>query len=335
MKLRIQDKIDRFFEEAAMNAADVVVLVEDVDDELFWREVLEVSLPNQKFDFPYMPAGATGKDQLLRDFAPHLSQKLLLCVDADNEPLITGKYAGHFQQRQKHIFHTHSRENHFIYPENLETELTTETKIKYDFGSDFRALSEAVHGWLMFWLFCSEQEQAWLKSKIDNMKALLAWGRLRGSVEKAIKQSKLKEAEGIDQAQAFIREIKISVDDDLAEVFEVFKASGYGYLKEEIAKFAQKCPVKPEGSLFYIQGHTAFDHIVLPYFQQIHRILAIQNRDAATSNEERNKWHNISQKDCRDILKRSWRTCLQSNRRCHFIEKIKADISLDFQPEQS
>jgi hypothetical protein len=283
MNLSIKDKIDRFFGEAAMNGADIVVLVEDVDDEMFWKEVLEVSVLNKKFDFPYSPAEAAGKDRLLQDFAPHLSPKLLLCVDADNEPLITAKYGQHFSTRQKYLFHTHahSRENHFIYPENLETELQAETKQHHDFGSDFGELSTAVHGWLMFWLFCSDRDQAWLKNEIDDMEQLYAWGGLQILVKTASERSGLKTAQSIEEVQAFILDLKFSVDTYLTETFEMFTERGHGYLKENMVEFAQKCPVEPAESLFYIQGHTAFDHIVLPYFQQIHKILAIQKRDTA------------------------------------------------------
>lgn len=329
MKLTTEDKIEQFHGEALIEGSDLVVLVEDGEDEAFWRMLLESYLPDKKPFFPYWELN--GKDGLLKNFGSKVSDKMVVCVDADNETVITSKHSKFLSPRQPFIFHTHthSRENHLLYPRNLTTECYELTQTRHDFEADIAAIAKAVRPWLMLWLYCRDENQGWLEDEISDLPQKIAWSILKDIARKAHTDAELQGTLA-DWREKFFGAIAAGVKENVEATYEFFEANGHGNLKEEITAFSQICTVSAEESLFFIQGHIAFDAMIEPYFDKVVRFLTLEQELAENSHDRKKHWRNVANKPLRDILSRSYRLCLIPPRSCQFLENVKADIVGDF-----
>ena len=126
---------------------NTVILVEDREDASFWRRILLEYAPHIKPDFPLF--STTGKGNL-KQYTSHLSKQVLICVDSDNDGYHTTGHSEWLHPRKPFIYQTyaHSRESHFIHPNNLKQSCDDLIGVEYDFPSDFAEISEALYNCL-------------------------------------------------------------------------------------------------------------------------------------------------------------------------------------------
>ena len=127
-------------------------------------------------------------------------------------------------------------------------------------------------------------------------------------------------------------ELKVKILEHKEHILNLIIAHGYGQLIDELEEFQKNCPINPTESLWFIQGHCAFDDIIVPYFNKIIQILAKNLADKAKSKEKQNHWNKRSEskQSYRDVLSLNYRNCLSPSQECRFFRQIQDDIQTDF-----
>lgn len=327
----IEDQLDQFLGDLLHTGRDAVVLLEDRDDQSFWELILHEFLPGLKFDFPFM--SSTGKDRL-RPFKEHTSKKMLICVDSDNDAFHSTSNSSWINPRHPFIYQTysHSRENHFFHPQNLNQECSEITLSPYDFTPDFQQISEALYEWLIIWLFFTDDNQKWIAKEITDLSAQISWSKLKVIIKSAMESLDFQNISNIREVLNICTELKTAVSEQKELILNLIIENGHDYLVVQLSEFKSSCPIPPEDSLWFIQGHCAFDNIMLPYFNKVVALLAAEQYTLASNTEDRNKWSKLSRpgNNHEEILKRSFRLCLLTQRPCSFFGQIKTDMQADF-----
>ena len=313
----IEDEI-RYFETLRDFASkDFSVLIEDEKDRVFWEYVFDLSLPNAKPDFPKRPSRPAGKDELNR-YHKFISPKLLICIDSDNDHLHQTKYSNWINPRQSYLYHTHthSKENHLLYPANLSKEINAITGKEIDFTEYFNGLSQALASWLLAWLyFTSDKRMVHLKKHVIKFDTYLSWASLESLVRKSF--STLNENNSLEEIHGMIADLEQKIRMYCDEIVAMIPDE-LSYYREDFTAFAQLEELAyKNNALFFIQGHCAFDAIVLPIFNTVVKLSV-------------NAKNTHQKQDHRERLSLSYRLC---NAGCSFMNQIKNDIITDLGKE--
>lgn len=331
MHKTVQDKLDQFRGDLLLGRNNTIVLIEDREDQYFWELILKNFAPNIKPDFPI--SSTTGKDAL-RPYAEYAAKDLIICVDSDNDAYHKTQNSDWLNPSRPYIYqtYTHSRESHFIHPENLEEECKEITHRMHHFRNDFHDISKALHPWLILWLFFNDSDNKWVLTAINGLEDALSWKKLKKMVQDAYQNIGFEDTQNMDVAQKLSVELSIQLRDYREYIISQIANEGYEYLITSFHEFEKTQPIQPEETLWYIQGHCAFEHIILPYFDKIIQILSLLNAEIATKDDQKNHWlkKSNSSTSYRDRLSISYRTCLLGSRDCKFFEQIKYDIQKDF-----
>lgn len=325
----IKSKIDQFIGDLLLVSEEdkFNILIEDKEDIQFWRLIFE-SL-ELKPVFPEFPSKATGKAPILQDYYAHLSDKLVICVDSDNDHLHETNFSSFIKQRPKHLFHTHthSRENHFIYPDNLALEYEGITYEAFDFKKIFNDLSEALHPWLLTWLFFNDRSRAWLEKEIPDLKRSFSWKELEKVAAKTFQ--KMQREDSLDDILLILSELNNTILLALKTAWESIPEE-FSFLKIQYNEYSETPIVELNETLFFIQGHCAFDTIIMPLFNNLVRIETLHKARKEKEKDKQNHWLNKSKEDYRRELSQSYKNCLMTGRSCKFIKLIQNDIAQDF-----
>jgi len=327
-----EEEIEQFISDLSLyKDKNTVVLVEDREDMFFWERILQEFAPHIKPSFPF--TSSLGKSALNR-FVSHVSKNVFICVDSDNDAYHQTRFSNWIQPRKPFIYQTyaHSRENHFIHPGNLQQNCKELIQIEHDFLADFKAFSIALYEWLIIWLFYTDDQQiTWLSKEIHNFGENISWGKLKSIVEDCLEQVRFKDIQDIDECQNIVTLITEKILEQHERINTLLRENGLDYLLDNYKEFKKSCPIDPEETLWFIQGHCAFDNIIGPYFDKIIQLHSKQLEFAATTKEEKNHWKKRSTelRSYRDVLSISYKNCLSRSQKCQFIDQIKNDIESD------
>ncbi len=335
MHKSVEEEVAQFIADISLyHNKNAAVLVEDREDIPFWERILQHFAPGLKPVFPFI--SASGKDTL-RKYADHVSSKVLICVDSDNDAYHITPNTTWLHPPRPFIYQTyaHSRENHYIHPANLELDIREllQAGVEHDFRQDFSDLSEALYPWLVLWLFFTDQERQWLNHQIEGWNKEVSWNKLKDIIKECMKQQQFSQTETIEDMRNLAVYLRESISLHREELLKLVSENGYGYLEEELEDFQRSCPISPEEALWFIQGHCALEDVVLPYFAKTVQVLSRELATKAQSQEERNRWQNQTSKPdsfYRYPLTISYRNCLIDTTKCRFFDLIKSDIARDF-----
>lgn len=310
---------------------NTAILVEDREDIAFWRRILQEYAPHVKPDFPIFSTSGKGN---LKQYFNYVSKQLFICVDSDNDAYHQTIFSEWLHPRKPFIYQTyaHSRESHFIHPNNLKQYCEGIIAIEHDFYPDFVKLSEVLYEWLIFYLFFKDKERKHLGKSIENFGSEISWEALKNIIKKAFEESHFEQAETLDEVRNLSTQFKIQTLAHKEHLQSLIRENGYDYLFDELQEFQRQCLIEPSDTLWFIQGHCAFDDIILPYFDKTMQILSKNLVESAKSKEERNRWKKISDpsKSYRDALSLYYVNCLSPSQQCRFFKQIQEDMQNDF-----
>lgn len=324
----IKSEIDQFLGDLSLLSEDRInVLIEDKEDQLFWKLIFESR--SLKPIFPKFPSKSDGKPPLLQDYSIHLSEKLVICVDSDNDHLHETSFSPLIQQRPKYLYHTytHSRENHLIYPDNLALEYESITFEILDFATIFQNISEVLYPWLVTWLFFNDKSKEWVQNEITDFKSFFSWKKLESVVEEAFKE--LDKKDNVNDILSVLSDLNSLISTTLKDIWDCIP-DAYGFLRDEFKDYSENPIVGHHETLFFIQGHCAFEAIVLPLFNHFVRVESSKKARNEKEINKKNHWINKAKENYKRDLSRSFQTCLVVGRSCKFIQQIQNDISHDF-----
>ncbi len=332
MHKSINEEIEQFIGDLTLYypKKNTIVLVEDREDMAFWKHIIQEFAPHIKPDFPLL--SSTGKSTL-RKYVNHVSKEVFICIDSDNDFYHKTMHTEWLNPRKPYIYQTysHSRENYFIYPNNLQQVCESLINIEYDFNSDFKQISEAFYDWLTIWLFFTDSERTWLNKEIDNFAVEIAWKKLENIINNAYIQVNFDNIQLLSEVKDISTIFKELILEHKEFLFKIILNNGYEYLLPDLNDFQQSCSIQPQETLYFIQGHIAFDKIILPYFTKVIQVLALDLAKEETTDDRRNHFQNRSKhKDYNDLLRDSYHRCFSSSNSCRFMEQIKHDIISDF-----
>ncbi len=331
MHRSVEEEVDQFIADISLySGKNAAILLEDREDMAFWERIVREFAPQVKPVFPF--SSKSGKDAL-RKYVSHASKMVLICVDSDNDAYRQSQNSKWLHPRRPFVYqtYTHSRENHFIHPGNLQQDCKDLLQTEYDFHQDFSEISTAFHEWLVFWLFFTDENRAWLSECITNFNQEVSWGKLNEIVQSCFEESgfyQLKTLEEVRNISVFFRE-KILTHKGQVEL--LISDNGFDYLLDELEAFKQSCPIESHDALWFIQGHCAFEDVILPYFSKVIQLIFTDLAEKASTMEEHNHWQKRSKTNSyRDILSISYRNCFSTSQQCRFFDQIRGDIENDF-----
>lgn len=328
MPQSIEDDIDQFLGDLHLYhpVRNVVVLVEDLGDISFWESILTTVNPQLRPNFPLL--AANGKS-VLRKYVDYVSKQFFICADTDNDCYHQTVHSTWLHPRKPYIYqtYTHSRENHLIHPKHLEICCKNLVHKIHDFETDFKIISTSFYDWLMLWLFFTDDNRKFLNKLINKFAERFAWDTLK----KRIERLHFDKENSIEMVRNQLTSLKMSVLELQVRLFEDLEAEGLDYLITEFNDFKTTCPILPEESLWFVQGHIAFDSIMLPYFTKGVQLMATELANIAVSKEEKNRWQKrANETNYRDTIILSYINYLPIEQPYRFMELIKKDILKDF-----
>lgn len=331
MHKTIKEEAEQFFGDLTLYypKKNVVVLVEDREDIAFWKHIFEEYAPRIKPDFPLL--SASGKSTL-KKYTEFACKEFLICVDSDNDSFYNTNNTKWLSNKNPFIYqtHTHSRENYFILAHNLQR-LAESLELEYDFDSDFKQISEILYDWLIDWLYFNDIDRHWLRKEIDDFAKIVSWEELENIIKESYKKEGFKSINNLDKLMDITTTFKVLILEHTVYLDKLMQENGYDYLLAERNEFKNVCSIEPHETLHYIQGHIAFEDIILPYFTKIIQILALNMAEKQATPEKRNHYLNRSKNDdYSDLLKTSYKDCFSRFVKCKFMKQIEQDINRDF-----
>lgn len=328
----VEDEIAQYLGDLTLSGKNAVVLVEDKEDIAFWERLLAEFAPHLRPDFP--STQPNGKDNL-RKFVHYTNKQLLICTDSDNDAFRQSRNSDWLSPRRPFIYqtYTHSRENHFIHPCNLQEYHQEKTGYKYDFERDFKELSEAFFPWLSLWLYFTDTDRSWLNREIDGFEKWFAWGTLKSIIVNCFEDANFAACQTTEEARNIATHLREKLGAHREAVIDLLNGKDYEYIAADYQVFEEQCLVNPKETLWYIQGHCAFDDIIVPYFHTVIRLHSLDTAEQSGKPEVRNPWVKISAQAARmhrDLLVSGYRLCLIPSQKCRFFDLIQRDMKMDF-----
>lgn len=331
MHKSIEEEVEQFFGDLTLYhpKKNVVILIEDEEDMAFWKHIFEEYAPQIRPDFPFLTSSGKGT---LKKYIEFVTDKLLICVDSDNDSFYKTNDSEWLSSKKPFIYqtHTHSRENYFVLAHNLQR-LAESLGFQYDFDSDFKKISEILYDWLINWLFYNDIERHWLRTQIDNFATEVSWKKLESIIKESYKKEDFNSINNLDKLRNITTTFKVLISEYNVYLDKLMQENGYDYLLAERNEFKNSCTIEPHETLHFIQGHIAYEDIILPYFTKIIQIIAMDMAEKQTSKEKLNHYMNrVKKDDYSDSLKSSYKDCFSKSVNCKFMEQIKQDINSDF-----
>lgn len=310
-----EERIEQIIADLSLSDKNVVVLVEDKEDMAFWKRVISEFAPTLVPDFPMFIKSKeqlqeTGKGELSK-YVSFVSDKVIICADSDNDAYHKTSDTIWLSPRKKFIYQTylHSRENHCINHQHLNLICLQHAHEHYDFKQDFENISKALYEYLILWLFFTDTENK--KLRLDSSIDLnISWKRLKSIVA----ELNIMSLENKQELQSIHISLHEKILDIKRSIEEQIKENNYGYILRELDEFKRECPILPEETLYFIQGHCAFESIIVPFLDKMIALLK-----------------NTKIKSYEDVLLNSYTNCFSKNSDCKFFKKIEVDFRADFE----
>ena len=230
----------------------VHILVEDYDDELFWKDLIEWAVPGIDLDVQVYQQNRgllTGKSRLLADTSVY-GRVYWACVDSDYDFLLDTDSHYHSALACKYVIQTevYSYENLFCQPETLKNVCIKSTKAQPDF--DFvlfcRKLSETLYPLLIWSLYLQTigDEESFLVSE--------DWHKVLPNPNTDILYRKTDE-ELLDIVSTLV----MSKVDELKGKYQDRQKDVDDYASRQRDKF----DLSVENAYMYVRGHDLFDYL--------------------------------------------------------------------------
>jgi len=217
---------------------DLIAHLEYVDDELFWRPIIEKTCPDIRVQFmsASMNEGGnttSGKSQCMK-FLNYLDQSFVICVDSDFDYLLGDER----MDVDKYIFqtYTYSWENHFCKGLSMRNDVN----LPFDFGAFLSQLSHIVYEPLMCVLYGKKYGNS--EWTLDKFNSLILQQQVNQPCMLAKNGDMLLKA--IDQA--------------LTSAIKSLPA----YNEQQMAELKNDCAIKglnEDTAYLFMQGHCVFN----------------------------------------------------------------------------
>jgi Protein of unknown function (DUF4435) len=328
----IESEVEQMLGDLLLTGKDSVVIVEDRKDVAFWSEILGSVLPVRKFDFAIE---VMSKDVALM-YVSYTDERLIICVDSDNDHLHRSDYSKYLSPRSKYLFHTHthSKENHFVHPPNLAFNFLESVQQVYNFEADLASASRAVLPWVKLWLFCTDKANFGYVEKNADCKVSLAWKTLENLIKTAESEISTLPVTNMTDCSLFFDKISESVHQFEVSFWDSLKSAKELNAEDKDRLFkgyaAFDCPVSDSNAIWFVQGHIVFDDIIVPHFIRLVKLYA--EAEMSRNPKEQARWKGVLKRVYENytLLSRSYSRCLLQNVNCLFIEDIRNDILTDF-----
>lgn len=264
----IADFALRFKEEAFFKEKDVVVLVEDFVDEVFWGNVLQRFKPNLSYDFPYYsPKGAAGKSEIMR-YENEVCKDLIICRDSDAEHLIEPNAAW---VTNPFIFHTelYSWEYHNYTVPVLNQLIRDITLVEFDFTNYVEQFSTIITP-----LF-----QLWIYSKKTGNDDLIGNFLTTGQLSELIDYSAVANTIEID---VFLETLRGFVTQRLTTIRE---SMGEAWYNAALAEITVEVNISAETSYLFLKNKdVVISRFLKPLFENLCNLLSVAKRAEILAN---------------------------------------------------
>ena len=224
-----------------------VVHLENKNDESFWRKLLQLACPQEKFLF--IPATRTqsgtqgtgcGQCLLFRDF---LDDKFVIGIDSDLRYLKqeSGINATHYILQT----YTYSFENHLCFAERLKdlpAKVCGLSNSLFDFEAFLVAYSEEIYPLLLFFLYDSKQPNSIYS--IDEFSRVISIPDIPEKLKK--------------NGKCIIKEIQTRVSIEIAKLKRIHTS----YNEDYEAKQYTMLGLKKDNAYLYVRGHELYKLIV-------------------------------------------------------------------------
>lgn len=290
---------------------DLVVIVEDTDDEAFWKDVFEKNELERKPKFisytreTYQDGTTndrTGKKTVL-EYLNYTDKRLALCIDSDydlltkmNNPTI-----------QNNVFqtYTHSIENYKSYAPSLmglclEAVNSTDGQI-FDIEKFLSEYSEIIYP--LFVVFIISESKTDSTNQFLSIKDFAQSAILRGSFD--VKNNAEKE----------LKVLKGKVDIQLKALHTCYTDAEFKAVEQRIKNFG----ITSQNTYLFFRGHNLYNSVTLPIVRSVSKQLR--------NNEIQKRIPNIQPyiDSCKDIT-----SLLAQNKNyhsCFLMDKIREDIA--------
>ncbi len=332
-KITDKDLVQTWAAEARMYKK-VAVLVEDLRDMPFWRNML-YNLGHTPIiaDFPYKSAAGKNDIERFVDYLAieHVAGHILLCRDSDNEYFYQSKpYLSKPYVLQTYAY---SIENIKSYPPHLTQICEDICLLTYDFEGFFQQYSEIIFPVFCYYLYFHQEKYP------ENWKDLISVKKITEVIALAHldKNEQYKWIETPDKEQDIADLFKIlqqKVRDFVAEMEAILAENSLlDFAKEKLIfiqeEIKQLIPFSnPSSHIFnFINGHLIWDKVTLPLFQ---KIISLKTAEYITtlSPEKHNEYLNlVAEKDIFSLLDDSYKYHFQTKMpKCPLVRKIQQDI---------
>lgn len=263
-----KETADKMVEDAFMKGCNLCVLVEDIDDNHFWRCLIETIKPDleNKLDFPNpCPKGTRGKD-ILKKFQEFISQKLIICLDSDCVYLYDDKV---WYFNKKYIYHTivYSKENFQCNPISLNKICKQLTDKSYNFEKLFQIVSLKISTLFYMWIYLMRNKQYQRFTKIlNNEKFRFVLDIKNVPINLIDDESNIQESIE-ERAKSILIDLKSAMGDGWYEAVMEYD------IPENQQQLIEQYRIYPEDTLQFFYGHAVLENFVDPLMEKIVKLL--------------------------------------------------------------
>ncbi|MBO5016383.1 MAG: DUF4435 domain-containing protein [Bacteroidaceae bacterium] len=217
-----------------LHRVDSVVMLENMSDEWFWRQILEHYRP-LRYEFVAGTQGlnstsiSTGCEQCLK-YKDYLSQRFFVCIDSDFRYLKSEELYAREGIIQTYAY---SWENHCTFVERLNG-----LKLNFNFADFLLSFSIVVHRGLMFLLHVLKNAGTDFSAK--TLRLCLS--------------QQYRKGDEVDNGKTLVKRIENSLEKAMSASAH-YASFDYGAMTDE---FVLKGVTK-ENSYLYVRGHNVYD----------------------------------------------------------------------------
>lgn len=297
----------------------IVAYVESYDDVFFWRSILQ-EFETDRFYFEVMLPSRTSlgkgkKMAMMNQLGPGLGEYMIACVDADYDWLMQGATpTSKMLCENPYIMHTYAYaiENYQCYAPNLHTVCVMSTlndRQVADFEDFIRQFSLIVWPLLVWSVWCYR------------------YGfHTRFSITDFCEAVSFRTINPFNYMQD-LNALRHRVNRKIAWLQKSFPQGKATYkpLREELLQMG----LTPETSYLYMQGHTLFEHVVMPLLQPVCAVLR-KEREREIRNLAEHELQMQNELSCYQHSQASVDEMLRkttSYKQCPAYERVRADIT--------
>jgi hypothetical protein len=320
---------ERMKADAFHKGCDITVLTEDIDDNEFWRRIIENVKPNlnNKIDFANPSSKGTRGKHILKKFKDSVTAKFIICIDSDCEYL----YDNSTWYMADYIYHTvvYSKENfqcNYFALNEICKDLTDKS---YDFKSLLEHISLKISPLFYIWLYFKE-------NNCNDFNHLIN----KTAFEKSLSFHDIQ-LNNIGDEDILFQAIENRVNGILQELKNSMDECWYNSIfPDEISNIKQRLTeqysIRQEDVLSFCYGHGVLEKFVQPFMKkliQIFRDLRIREVKQDLSNASEQNINNTinhiktrAKKNLNEKLNGSFQCLIYGNVENQYLKIIKEKL---------